>query len=112
MTMRSSMDDPASLQNRRRLYFYVPRGTGVVGGYTTSNRGVVRDGDGETIYSFEKVEGGEGYFSIPVPDGQDGRLWELLNAYGRQMLMTVPPYLARSGEELMLPREVIDADGK
>jgi hypothetical protein len=26
------------------------------------------------------------------------------------MLMTVPPYLARSAEELLLPKEVVDRD--
>ena len=33
---------------------------------------------------------------MPVPEGQDGRLWKLENAGGQKPLMTVPPYLARN----------------
>ena len=52
----------------------------------------------------------DGYFNIPVPPGQDGKLWEFGFASGSVALLTVPPYLARSPQELMLPREVVEAD--
>lgn len=113
VTIRSSMDAPARLPNNRRLYFYVPKGTSIVGGFTTGNaneRTQVYDGDGNRVFVMSDVEGGEGYFSIPVPDGQDGTLWEFRRGYGRQMLMTVPPYLARNEQELLLPKEVVEAD--
>ena len=35
---------------------------------------------------------------------------EARTAGNQRLLMTVPPYLARSGEELLLPREVVEAD--
>ena len=56
------------------------------------------------------VEVNQGYFNIPVPKGQDGTLWELQGSNVNVMLMTVPPYLARNEKELLLPKEVIEAD--
>ena len=51
-----------------------------------------------------------GYFSVPVPEEQDGMFWKFSDSRGSRMLMTVPPYLATSVETLLLPREVIEAD--
>jgi hypothetical protein len=48
---------------------------------------------------------------VSVPDGQDGQLWRFRYARGPVRLLTVPPYLARSGDELLLPREVVERDG-
>jgi hypothetical protein len=50
------------------------------------------------------------YWSVPVPAGQDGKLWRFDQARGEFKLMTVPPYLARSAAELLLPAEVVKAD--
>lgn len=52
------------------------------------------------------------YFSVPVEMGQDGKLWQFANTAGQRQLLTVPPYLARSPQELLLPREVIEAEGR
>lgn len=51
-----------------------------------------------------------GYFSIPVPPGQDGRLWKLNRSAHFVVLLTVPACLARNANELLLPREVVAAD--
>ena len=51
-----------------------------------------------------------GYFSIPVPDNQDAKLWRFHHGNGRRLLMTVPPYLARNAKELLLPHEVVNRD--
>ena len=51
-----------------------------------------------------------GYFKVPVPPGQDGRLWSFRTTSGYRTLMTVPPCLARDARELLLPAEVIEAD--
>lgn len=113
MTVKSSVIEPANLLDNRMLYFYVPKGTEIVGGFTRGNnngRTQVHDGNGNQVFVMDKVEGGEGYFSIPVPIGQDGKLWSFRRAYGTQVLMTVPPYLARNEKELLLPREVVEAD--
>jgi hypothetical protein len=113
MTVKSGMIEPARLLDNRTLYFYVPKGTEIVGGFTRGNnngRTQVHNGDGTLVFTMDKVEGGEGYFSIPVPKGQDGKLWSFRKGYGTQILLTVPPYLARNEKELLLPREVVEAD--
>ena len=110
VTIESAMQTlPPDLGSRWTLYFYVPRGTRVVGGYSSDRIGVMRDGTGAPVLAFDGLERA-GYFSVPVPEGQDGRLWKLENAGGQKLLMTVPPYLARSEKELLLPREVVTAD--
>jgi hypothetical protein len=93
------------------LYFYVPRGTSVVGGYVDSGEGGLFDGDGRQVYSFEDGVS-RGYFRVAVPEGQDGHLWRARTWRGRGQLrlMTVPPYLALDGKRLMLPREVVERD--
>ena len=91
------------------LYCYVPKGTRVVGGWSQEGRdGTLRDSDGNVRYDFSKVE--NGWFSVPVPAGQDGKLWLFERNQGMRQLMTIPPYLARSGRELLLPREVVERD--
>ena len=107
MTVLSSHDCPASLSGRYRLYFYVPKSTKVVGMYA-SGQGDLRDGDGNVQFTFDGKEAN--YYSVPVPEGQDRRLWKLHHSSGQRRLMNVPPYLARSGEELLLPREVVEGD--
>lgn len=109
VTIRSTLEDPMRLSGRWELYFYVPRGTAVVGGYTDSTQGRMLDGDNQVVFDFNSMNAA-GYFSVPVPDGQDGKLWKFSDSRGSRMLMTVPPFLATSVESLLLPREVIESD--
>ena len=111
LTVRSSIDDPPgnALAGRWTLYFYVPRGTRIVGGFTDQTNGRMRAADDSVVLDFAAMER-PGYFHVPVPDGQDGRLWKIEQATGQRLLMTVPPYLARNGQQLLLPLEVIEAD--
>jgi hypothetical protein len=109
-TVRSSLEDRAGLAGKWDLYFYVPRGTKIIGGYTTGTEGAMLDGEGREVFAFKSMKQAD-YFSVPVPAGQDGRLWKLVNCEGERMMMTVPPYLAPSGEKLLLPQEVVAADG-
>jgi len=37
-------------------------------------------------------------------------LWKFVQNIGQRLMMTVPPYLARSAAERLLPREVVNAD--
>ena len=53
-----------------------------------------------------------GFHSIPVPAGQAGKLWKFHQCTGRRLLLTVPPFLARSGAELLLPRTVVARDAR
>ncbi len=93
------------------LFFYVPRATKVLGGYADSQYRGIYDADGQLFVDFEAM-GDRGYFSMEIPEGQDGRLWfaRTWRGRGELRLMTVPPYLARTPEELLLPREVVEAD--
>jgi hypothetical protein len=108
MTVCSSPADPAGFHGRWSLYFYVPKGTKIVGGFT-SGVGTLLDGDGRKIHTFDNKPG---YFSIPVPSGQDGKLWKFQQCAGQRLLMTVPPFLARNANELLLPADVVERDAK
>lgn len=108
MTIACSLDKPPRLQGRWTLYFYVPKGTPFVGGFS-QGVGDLLDPDGHKVFSFDAKAG---YFKVPVPPGTDGRLWRFSNCSGDRLLMTVPPYLAASAPELLLPEEVVDRDAK
>jgi len=99
------------------LYFYVPQGTATVGGWASRIAnwaprisGQLLDGSGRVVHDFGQAE--EGWFNIPVPEGEDGTLWKFENNQGQRLLMTVPPYLARTGAQLLLPAEIVENDRK
>ncbi len=104
MTVISSPESPAKLHGRWTLYFHVPRGTKVIGGFS-SGEGLLLDPAGKTAHEFEARPG---YFKVPVPSGSDGQLWKFAHTSGQRLLMTVPPCLARDGRELLLPAEVLE----
>ena len=118
VTIESGIDSPDVTSHFRgpwTMYFYVPKGTKVVGGWASRIAnwaprisGTLSDADDNTVIDFAQAE--EGWFKAPVAQGQDGKLWKFTNSQGQRLLMTVPPYLARNSAELLLPREVIDAD--
>ncbi len=91
------------------LCFYVPRGTQRVAGYCGHPSGKVIDGAGQERFNFTSMSGA-GFFDIPVSAGQDGQVWAFVKCSGARRLLTVPPSLARSVDELLLPREVVEAD--
>jgi hypothetical protein len=104
VTVASSLQKQWALRARSALYFYVPKGTKTVGGLASGSYHIY-GADGKVLLSSKN-----GYFNIPVPSGQDGKLWEFGFASGSVVLLTVPSYLARSPQELMLPKEVVTAD--
>jgi hypothetical protein len=107
MCFQSSLDEPIETNGRWSLYFYVPRGTNVIGLFGGST-GTIMDPGGRKVFSLEDRK--IGYYSIPVAAGSDGKLWKVQQAAGPVRLLTVPPYLARTADELLLPREVIERD--
>jgi hypothetical protein len=112
VTITSSIDNrPPALGSRWSLYFYVPKGTKIVGGYTDDKTGKVLDGAGKVVFDFANLDG-IGYFRVPVPAGSDAALWKFDNCTGMRLLMTVPPYLARTAQELLLPAEVVARDAR
>ena len=107
MSWKMSLDDhPRSMSGRWYLYFYVPEGTERIGFYATATGGELRQPDGHAALDFTEMGDKSGTFlSVEVPDGMDGRLWKLHHMAGKVCLLNVPPFLARSTEELVLPAE-------
>ncbi|CAN5457002.1 hypothetical protein BH23VER1_BH23VER1_00390 [soil metagenome] len=120
VTLPSGIDSPSVNSHFRgewALYFYVPEGTEVVGGWAARIAewaprlsGTMVDGEGNVLMDFSERE--PGWFHVEVPPGQDGKLWKFEASQGTRQLMTVPPYLARSGRELLLPKEVVERDSQ
>lgn len=106
LTIRTDSVSPVLLNGRWTMYFYVPRGTNLIGGFA-DGAGELHDPDGKVVHVFDDSPR---YFSIPVTASQDAKLWCFNHGNGRRLLMTVPPYLARSTKELLLPREVVERD--
>jgi len=107
MTVVSTIDNPARLGSRWTLHFYVPKNTPVIGFYA-DGAGSLLDPNGKVVMSLGTKKAN--FYSIPVPKGQDGALWTFSNTAGSRRLMTVPPCMARSAAELLLPREVVEQD--
>lgn len=120
VTIETGVDTPGVMDHFRgawTMYFYVPKGTKQVGGWASRIAnwaprisGKLLDADGREALDFGAAE--EGWFNVPVPQGQDGRLWKFQDTQGQRLLMTVPPYLARTAAELLLPAEVVESDAK
>ncbi len=107
MSWKMSLDDhPRSMSGRWYLYFYVPEGTQRIGLYATATGGEVRNPAGETALDFTEAGDKSGTFvSVKVPAGMDGQLWKFHHIAGKACLLNVPPFLARSASELLLPAE-------
>ncbi len=110
ISYKSSIDEPIKTNGRWSLYFYVPRGARVVGLYGGGAPGTILDPAGKKVFSFDDRKAG--FYSIPVAAGTDGKLWKVHQAAGAIRLLTVPPYLARSASELLLPHEVVQRDSQ
>jgi hypothetical protein len=111
MTMEMSDESHPQFAGEWTLWFYVPLRTKEVAGYSFGAGGrspTLRDGDGREALRFAPQAG---YFQVAVPAGQDGRFWRVDRFVGRMFLLTVPPFVARSPQELLLPKEVVEADG-
>jgi hypothetical protein len=90
-------------------YFYVPKGTAIIGLFG-GEHGEVIDGEGRAQFWLNGRE--RNFYGVPVPKGQDGKVWHLRYARGPVRLLTVPSYFARTPQDLLLPREVIAKDAK
>lgn len=109
MTVRSTADEPmsGSYTDPWMMYFYVPKGTGVLGLFG-GEHGEVRDSAGRPVFWLNGRE--PGFHSVAVPEGEDGKFWKIRYGRGAVRLLTVPPCFARSPAELLLPAEVVRRD--
>ena len=104
MSLRLAEGDVLNSGGRWSLYFYVPKGTQFVRG-TLVGSGKILDGNRNKIHEFENQPNQA--FCIEVPENQDGKFWSFSNINGNCTLASVPPYLAQSPLELLLPIEVL-----
>ncbi|MCX7009465.1 MAG: hypothetical protein NTY53_19850, partial [Kiritimatiellaeota bacterium] len=109
LTIRSAADHSmnAHYTDYWQLHFYVPKGTKTVG-FFGGEHGEVRDSAGRPLFWLNGRT--PNYYSVAVPDGEDGKLWSIRFGRGPLRLLTVPPYFARTAAELLLPAEVVARD--
>ena len=92
-TVKSSNDEPMShFYGEWTLYFYVPKGTTTVGLFG-GEHGEVCDSAGHAVFSLNDRP--PNFYGVPVPEGEDGKLWQIRKARGSIRLLTVPPYFAK-----------------
>ncbi|MCR9119095.1 MAG: hypothetical protein NXI22_19360, partial [bacterium] len=96
------------VSGRHSWYFYVPKGTRVIGAYSEAGAGGLYDSEGRKVIDFSDTA--TDYISVNVPNGQDGALWSVRALGGRFRLMNVPPYADSKAAHLLLPKEVIEKD--
>lgn len=107
-TLESSEESVYNTNGRSDLVFYVPRGTKTLGVFTRGV-GTIYDASNRPVH---EMKGETHHVSIPVPEGMDGAFWRFYGMVGgRVQLLTVPPFMAPSARQLLLPREVVEADG-
>jgi len=106
-TVESSLDKAFNIVSRTDFVFYVPKGTKTLGAFVRG-KGTITDGRGRVQMEL----GGESrYISIPVTPENEGSFWRYQGLVGgRLLLLTVPAYMAPSPAQMMLPREVVEAD--
>lgn len=108
MTVLSSPDAPMNqFYEQWTQYFYVPNGTKEIGLYG-GEHGEVRDSANRPHFWLNGRE--PNYYSVPVPPGQDGKIWSVRYGRGPIQLLTVPPCFASMPQGLLLPKEVVERD--
>lgn len=87
----------------RGLYFYVPEGTTQIVAWVSSLSSLTLcDASGRSTKC--TLDAWPGLAVIDVSDDQDGQAWSVAsNVNGQFILLNVPPYLALSPDELLLP---------
>ena len=103
----ASDEHPNSMSGRWALYFFVPKGTTKVGLYakskTSAGSQLLRPDGSKAL---DLTSSGGQFFSVTVDENSAGRLWKLDKIGGNLQLLTVPPFLSRSADELVLPESL------
>ncbi len=90
------------------MYFYVPKGTRQIEYCWHGGPHRVMDPNGQTVVDTD-VDGE--FVFVPVPPGEDGQVWKLSGGAKRLWFFNVPNGIAASPDALLIPREVVQADG-
>ena len=107
-TVQTSEGARKQVSGRHSWYFYVPKGTRVIGAYSEAAAGGLYDANGNQVLDFGKSL--SDYVAVDVPPGHDGRLWSVRALAGRFRLLNVPPYGAGGVADLLLPKDVLKQD--
>lgn len=106
-TLPSAQTSPLiSVSRSGPLYFYVPPGQKYVAFHERSFvRPVIVDGSGTE----RPIHGMRGLISVPVPPGQDGRVWSIRDLHGPYPVhfINLPSLLSLSPHGLLTPRETL-----
>ena len=88
----------------RGLYFYVPKGSKQIVAWVSSvSRLTFSDASGRTKKC--ELSTWPNLVVVDVKEDQDGQAWSVAsNVNGQFMLLNIPPYLALSPDELLVPR--------
>jgi hypothetical protein len=86
------------------MYFYVPKGTKTLGLFG-GEHGEIHDSTGRPVFWLNGRE--TNYYSVDVPEGEDGKVWSVKYGKGPVRLLTVPPYFSLTPGQLLLPGEVV-----
>ncbi|MBX3398978.1 MAG: DUF4838 domain-containing protein [Gemmataceae bacterium] len=106
----STQDQPINKTYTQWMaYFYVPKGTKVIG-FFGGEHGEIRDSEDRPQFWLNGRA--NGFYSCAVPEGQDGKVWKVRFVRGTLRMLTVPPSFARTPQELLLPKEVVEKDAK
>ena len=93
---------------RGSFYFYIPPGTERLGFYSNYGKGALYDSGGKEVRRFT-ADSTFGFQDLEIPAEEGGKIWSFRQVTGQIALMTVPPLVSLSGEELLLPAEIAAA---
>ena len=94
--------------------FYVPKGTKklrLIGEFSGDCNIYSGNNWNHVVGKIKKSRNGE-IQSIPVPDGEDGKVWTFHNVLVNKLwFINAPNYLSYSPSGMMVPRELVRKDG-
>ena len=100
---------PLHMGHMQRMHFYVPRGTRELQYYWKGGPHVVHLPDGTKL---PEVTTSGSFVTLKVPEGTDGQVWSFSRlALGHLWFFNAPNVLAASPAALLLPRDLLEADG-
>ena len=105
----ASSDEPLEVKRPLIGYFYVPPACKVVGGYISSKGALLQIFDDSNKLVYELKPDASEYFSVEVPKNQQGKTWKIYVFTDNMYFLTVPPYIARTPQELLVPSELVQA---
>ncbi len=84
-------------------WIYIPAKAGRIAGYSEAPAGNILDDAGKVLHDFAKGKS-PNYFDVKIQPSDEPRVFKLEGMKGKIMLMTTPPYMARSPEEMLVPK--------